>query len=318
VGPTNLIAASSFVLQLLPSPNDDFLYVLWSDSQGREYLSAYATDLSGVPQTPPLQTLNVSSLTQLNVDPTGTFAYALQLEDSAAGYTSTILLFHASASGMLTFDPNIQGVYGPSLFPTVLYGLSAAGGELYLRSEDTNNSEYWQRSVSPQSGSLAPDVLLFQAPGQDSVVLGTKVIIEYQSAMSCSQPRSVYVLPNQPDPTAQIVCSSSMLDACGTVTNVQLDPSGQYLFLTDPESQRVRVAQINLQKRAITDTGSSLPFTAQTPGFAFSPDGILVYAWLTTDFRLHVYRFDQTTGKLREGSTSVAMPQCGGFLPALR
>lgn len=305
------------MLQFLPSSNDDFIYVLWSDRQGREYLSAYATDPSGVPQTPALQTLNVSSLTQLNVDPTGTFAYALQLEDSAAGYTSTILLFHVSVSGTLTVDPKIQGVYGPSLLPTVLYGLSAAGGELYLTSEDTSNSEYWQRSVTP-SGALAPDVPLFQAPGKDSVILGTRLIIEYQSAMSCSQPRSVYVLPNQLNPAAQIVCSSSMLDACGTTTNVQLDPSGQYLFLTDPASQRVRVARINLSDNALTDTGSSLPITAQTPGFAFSPDGILVYAWLATDFRLHVYRFDQTTGNLTEGSTSVAMPQCGGFLPALR
>lgn len=109
-----------------------------------------------------------------------------------------------------------------------------------------------------------------------------------------------------------------MLGACGTATNVQLDPSGEYLFLTDPASQLVRVASINLSQNAVTDTGHSLPFTMQTPGFAFSPDETLVYALLASDFSLHIYHFDQTNGNLTEGDAPINMSASAGFSPALR
>lgn len=156
-------------------------------------------------------------------------------------------------------------------------------------------------------------------PIRDSVVLGAKLIIDYQSALNCSQPRYVNILLNQPAPSRPLIhCASAMLDACGKATNVQLDPSGQYLFLTDPALQQVRVAHINLPDNAVTDTGSFLPFTAQTPGFAFSPDGMLVYALLACDFNLHIYRFDQTTGSLTEGGDSIPIPNSAGFAPALR
>jgi len=49
-GSVGLLPTSSFMLQLVPCPDDHFLYVLWSDTQQQEHLSAYATDLSGVPQ----------------------------------------------------------------------------------------------------------------------------------------------------------------------------------------------------------------------------------------------------------------------------
>jgi len=52
-GPVDLIPASSFLLQLVPSPDGHFLYVLWNDSQQQEHLSTFATDTTGVPQTPP-------------------------------------------------------------------------------------------------------------------------------------------------------------------------------------------------------------------------------------------------------------------------
>jgi len=313
-----LIAASSFVLQLVPSPDDHFLYVVWSDSQQHEYLSVYATDKSGTPQIPAVQVLSVSSLSQLNIHPSGAFAYAMTTtQDSAGLYTSTILLFHATASGMLQVDPHPQGVYGPALMPTLLYGVRADGTELYLRSEDENRSAYWQRAVNPQEGTLGTDILLFAPPVRDSVALGAAVIVDYQNALTCSEPRYVNVFSNQPEATQLIHCGGDMLDACGTATNVQVDPSGEYLFLTDPASQKVRVAGLKFSNSAIMDTGNFLPFTMQTPGFAFSPDGTLVYALLARDCSLHIYRFDPGSGYLMESDTSIPMsdsavscPQC--------
>jgi hypothetical protein len=315
----DLIGPSSSMLQLVPSPDDRFLYLLWSDNEQQEHVSTYATDASGIPQIPPVQVLNVSSLSQLNVHATGALAYAMRIENSAGMYTSTILLFHATASGALNLDPNPQGVYGPAVIPTILYGLSADGTQLYVQAQDVNGTSYWQRAVSPVDGTLAADVLLFVAPFRDSITLGEKVIVDYQNALTCSEPRDVTVFPNTPDPSRQLIrCGTEMLGACGTATNVEVDPSGQYLFLTDPASQKVRVARMNFSKNLVTDTGNFITFTMQTPGFAFSPDGTLVYALLACDCSLHIYHFGQNSGSLIEGGTPIPIPASAGFLPATR
>lgn len=317
--PVKLAPASSFLIQFVPSPDDHFFYVLWSDQQQQEHLSIYATDSSGVPQLPPLQTLTVSLLSQLNVHPSGNFAYALEMESSSDSYITTILLFEIEPSGVLSQPPQVQGIYGPSLMPTVLDGLSPDGSRLYLVSQDMNGSVYWQRAVNSESGALGADVLLFRPPMQDSVVFGAKLMVDYRNAMDCSLPRYVKIMRNTPDaPPPLIACRSAMLSACGSASNVQLDPSGVYLFLSDAASQQVRVGKIDLSASALRDTGSYLPSLAQTPGFAFSPDGSLVYALLASDLNLHIYRFDPSSGTLTEGGTSISMPAGSGFLPALR
>jgi hypothetical protein len=318
-GSVGLMPTSSSLVQFVPSPDDHFLYVLSSDNQQHEHLLAYATDASGVPQIPPLQILDVSALYQINIHPSGEFAYAMQFDNATGMYISTLFLFHIKPSGILHPDPDIQGTYGPALMPTLLYGISPDGVQLYLESEGANGPMYWERAVDGQNGTLAAGVFLLEPPMRDSVVFGELLIIDYENALNCSQPRYVNVLPNKPEPPAPLIhCASAMLSACGRATDVQLDPSGKYLFLTDSATQQVRVARINLPQNVITDTGSFLPSTAQVPGFAFSPDGTLVYALLASDFSLHIYRFDQASGNLTEGGTSILMPDGAGFSPALR
>jgi DNA-binding beta-propeller fold protein YncE len=314
-----LIPPSSFLLQFVPSPDDHFLYVLWSDTQQQEHLSAYATDLSGVPQIPSLQTLNVSSISQLNIHPSGKFVYGMQLENLTGAYISQILLFHIRVSGRLQIDPQVQGIYGPAAFPTLLYGVSPDGSQVYLASQDGNGPAYWESAVNGQDGTLAPVNLLFRPPVRDSTILGAKLAIEYQNVLDYLGPGYVNVLSNEPEPPQQLIhCAGAMLSACGTASNVQIDPSGKYLFLTDPVSRQVRVGLIDFPANAIADTGNFLPLTAQTPGFAFSPDGTLVYAWLASDRSLHIYRFDRTSGNLTDGGRSIALPNSAGFSPALR
>jgi len=318
-GSVGLIPTSSSLVQFVPSPDGHFLYVLWADNQQHEHLSAYTTDVSGVPQLPPIQILAVSLLYQLNIHPSGEFAYAMQVDNSTGMYISTLFLFHIEPSGILQPDSQAPGIYGPALMPTILYGINPDGAQLYLGSEDADGPLFWERAVNGQNGTLAADVLLLQPPMRDSVVFGAALIIDYQNAFNCSQPRYVNVLPNKPEPPAPLIhCADAMLSACGMATNVQLDPSGEYLFLTDSATQQVRVARINLPENVITDTGNFLPFTAQVPGFAFSPDGTLVYALLASDFSLHVYRFNKASGNLTEGGASIPMPNGAGFSPALR
>jgi hypothetical protein len=315
-----LIPASSSVLQFVPSPDDHFLYVLWSDSQQQEHLSTYATDLSGTPQIPAVQSLDVTSLSQLNIHPSGKFAYAMQQNNATGAYISTIILFHVEASGILQADANVQGTYGPALFPTSLYGLSADGTQIYLTSEDANGPMYWDSIVNGQNGTLTADDFFFRSPTGDSVVvISPTLVIDYQNSYNYSSPGYVNVLSNVPEPPQQLIhCAPAMLGACGKATNVQLDTSGQYLFLTDPTSQQVRVARMDLPANVVTDTGNFFPFTAETPGFAFSPDGTVVYAWLASDSSLHMYRFDQSSGNLTEGGASIPLPNRSGFAPALR
>jgi len=121
-GSVGLIPTSSFMLQLVPSPDDHFLYVLWSDAQQQEHLSAYATDLSGVPQIPPVQSLDVSSLSQLNIHPSGKFAYAMELDNSTGAYISTILLFHITASGILQNRERHGNCFCPRRWPPAWCG----------------------------------------------------------------------------------------------------------------------------------------------------------------------------------------------------
>lgn len=315
--PVSLLPASSSLLQFVPSPNDHFLYVLWTDGSQKEHLSTFTTDGSGVPQVPAAQTLDVSSLSQLNVYPSGKFAYAMQVEGSYGPFTSIVYLFHIKSSGM--FDPGqVVGKYGPAVVPTLLYGINPQGTEIYLGSDQQSGPEYWERSVNKRSGMLAAQVLLYQAPLQDSTSFGADLIIDYDNSLNTAPPRYVTVLPNTPNPRKYLIqCGRAMLSACGEASNVQLDPSGQYLFLTDPVMQQVRVGHINLARHKIEDTGNFLPPTAQIPGFSFSPDGKFVYALLASDLSIHVFRFDSTTGTLTEGPTPILIPASAGFAPAL-
>ena len=318
-GPVELIPASSFLLQLVPSPDGRLIYVLWNDSQLQEHLSAFQTDKSGVPQTPASQVLNVSSLSQLNIHPSGNFAYAMELNQPAGEYVSTVLLFPISPSGMLQPTGSAQGTYGPSAFLTFLSGISPNGTQIYLASEDGTAAQYLERTVNEPSGSLAANTLLFSPPTGNSIALGATLIIDYQSAFDYSQPQYVDVLSNEPEPPQLLIhCTTTMLHSCAASTNVELDPSGKYLFMTDPSLHQVRVAAIDLSSNKVLDTGSFLPFTAQTPGFAFSSDGTLVYALLASDSSIHIYRFDPTTGSLSEGPTPIPITTSGGFTPALR
>ena len=108
----------------------------------------------------------------------------------------------------------------------------------------------------------------------------------------------------------------SMLSFCATATSVQLDPSSQYLFLADSATHAVHVAAIDLFGGKIIDTGYAMPMTSLTPQFAFSPDGSIVYAILTTDGVVHFYHVDPASGSLSEASTPLPLTSSAGFCPA--
>jgi len=75
---------------------------------------------------------------------------------------------------------------------------------------------------------------------------------------------------------------------------------------------------MHLAAKKVEDTGNSIPMTAETPGFAFSPDGTLVYAVLASDSSLHVYSFNPASGQLIDGDTPLLIGNNYGFCPAYR
>jgi hypothetical protein len=106
--PVNLIPTGSLV-QFVPAPHDEFLYVLWSDAANQQHPSVFATDTSGIPQAPALQTVDAPSLYQFNIHRSARFAYMVQVSALNAEYTSTVRLFHVnSADGKLHEDSKLQ------------------------------------------------------------------------------------------------------------------------------------------------------------------------------------------------------------------
>ena len=320
VEPVSLIAPSASLLQLDPSPRDHFLYSVWSDGQTLQHLSVFSTDTSGTPQVPAVQVLNADSLSQFNMHPSGRFAYMLEVTNVNGGYQANIRLFRAHPpTGLLQEDPRTQGTYGPApYFPALLYGFSSDGRKLYDSSLTLTGSVYRERAINLRTGTLGADNQLIRVNDEEEVAIGPVIVLQYQSDTKTNQ-SYLDILPNAPNPRRVFIhCSAAMLSSCATASNVQLDKSGRYLFLTDPVSQAVHVAAIDLVAQRIRDTGSSIPITSQTPGFAFSPRGTIVYALLASDNSVHFYHFDRTTGSLTEGGTPLPLPFGAGICPAQR
>ena len=315
--PVTLLAAPAFLLQFDPSPHDDFVYVMWLDGLQMQHLSVFRTDSFGVPQIPAIQVLNADSLSQFNMHPSGRFAYMLEVTSSSGLYQADIRLFHAqSGQGTLEEDPQVQGSYGPGFYvPAFLYGFSPSGNALYDTSTLENGSVYRQRQIDLNNGRLSSDDQLLATSDEEQVALGRFIVDQYQSDTSSSL-SYLNVFPNTPNPGHPFIhCTMQMLTFCATATNLQLDPSGQYLFFSDPATNAVHVATIHLSAGKLTDTGSSIPMTSQIPGFAFSSDGTIVYA-MAKDSSVHFYHFDQSTGLLTESGTPLPLNGGSGICPA--
>jgi hypothetical protein len=315
--PVPLIPAPASLVQFDPSPSDHFVYAVWSDGQNLQHLSVFQTDSSGVPQLPAIQVLNADYLSQFNMHPSSRFAYMLEVTSSNGLYFADIRLFHAQRhEGTLKEDPHVQGKYGPAyVWPAFLYGFSTDGSKLYDTSIITTGSVYRERWIDRQTGTLGNDTEILSVGTGEDVVIGKLIVAQYQSNSSSSLGYTD-VLPNAPNPQVMVHCTFTMLSFCATATNVQLDRSANYLFFTDPTTQAIHVAAINLSSRRITDTNSTMPMTSQTPGFAFSPDEKIVYAMVKDDGSVHFYHFGQDSGSLSEGGTPLAIAPGSGICPA--
>lgn len=309
------------LLQFVPSPDGRFLYLLSLGTTNTNRLSVYATDSYGVPQTPPIQTLDANYLFQLNFHPSGKFVYALQVDSSngqygsssGAVYTAYIRMFRVNKmSGFLQENIATLGTYGPSLdWPISLYGVSSDGNRVFLNNQATEGSAFLVRMVNNDTGALGPDINLFGQTGawqtMNQLAIGDKLLVDLRQIDNGTGYINIYA--NPPGNSAPLIhCAASMLSLCETSSNIQLDPSGGYIFLTDPTSMQISASKIDLPGHQIRATGSLLPPTEATPGFFFSPDGKLIYATAAADGDLHVYSFDPVTGQIVSSSSALPLP----------
>jgi hypothetical protein len=328
-----LISSFQSLVQFITSPKDNFLYVLWSDVTGYEHLSVYVTDSSGVPSAPAVQDATVQSLYQLTLHPSGLFAYAMEVNGNAGissassgtQYKANIrLLLLEGQTGNFREQPAPLASYGPSyVWPASLSGLSRNGNKLYVNYHGIAGAAYRERSVNEKTGALGPETAFYGDTGSwsqsNTVVIGTNSIIDIYRDPSSSAVGYLNVLTNPPTSSSIIHCTATMLSICESASNVQLDPSGKYLFLTNASTLQVEIAKINIPRHIIELTGSAIPPTTQGPGFFFSPDGALVYAFLASDGNLHVFTFNSSTGQLADTGVSLTPPAGNAaFCPAKR
>ncbi len=314
--PVELVPPPASLMQFDPSPHDHFVYAVWSDGQSVQHLSVFATDSYGVPQLPAIQTLDADSLSQFNLHPNGQFAYMLQVVQNNSGYYAKIRLFNVKGgNGTLKENTQLQGTYGPApCWPAQLYGFSPDGTKLYDASSIPTGSVYRQRSINKTNGTLAPDNQLITLNGNEDVTIGSVIAVQHQNT---AEPSQAYldIFPNVPNPKRAIHCTPAMLMYCSTSTNIQLDHSGKFLFLTDPATAAIHVVGMNLAKNEIVDTHNSMPMTSQTPGYVFNQAGSIVYA-TQMDGNIHFFHFDPTSGSLTEGGTPLPIAQGSGICPA--
>ena len=316
--PVALISPSASLLQFDPSPDDDFLYIVWSDAQNVQHLSVFETDDFGAPQLPTTQTLDADALSEFNMHPAGKLAYMLQVTTNDNQYFASVRLFKVEdVDGKLKEISQLQGTYGPAPFwPALLYGFSPDASKLYIRSQTTTGSVYLQRSINTGNGSLGTSKQLITLDGNEDLAIGAVIAVLHRNSGTLNE-GYLDIFPNIPNPKRAVHCTSAMLSFCGNASNIQLDRSGKYLFLTDPTRGAVHVARISVANQKIVDTGNSLPMTSQTPGFVFNHDGSIIYA-METDGSLHFFHFDAASGSLNEAGTPLPLAQGSGICPAHR
>ena len=328
------LALVPFFPTIIPSIDDHYLYVTGTE-KGVWQLWAYATDASGSPQNPPIQTLTFKSGTwNFTPHPNGRFAYAAQLVRNSQGQNVTGIRFFKidSSTGHLIESPKMLDTYplnGPCQSGESggfgLLGFNPGGNQLnevwYCSGFRSSTSYYYTRKVDQQTGALGPDVQTITANtitgGPFSEVSVTpKAILDYFIQADYFN-NTLYVYPPTGGTTPIFSCTSAMLEACGDSFSEAVDPSGTYIFFYTPNG--TGIAKLDLAAKQIVETGNSIPAGSSVE--AFSPDEKLIYTrGGSIAFTYPIYVFDLATGVASTGG-SISVPGSSlspSIVPALR
>jgi hypothetical protein len=319
---------------LTASLSGAFLYIQGTDSSQKEHLWVFSTDASGVPQSPPVQELKASGLYNFELAPGGNFAYALVGTANSQNQTIYSILRYTvdPGTGLLsapTFvaryppqGPCASGVLGSS---PGLGGFSPNGQKFYddwfCVYPGSTNATYYERSIYPQTGSLSPEVRVYNwnngSAGYDNVTFLNNEIFDFSIPNPNTQgTNSLSIYPAVPYSTTPLVkCTASMLQACGNSIGASVHPSGRYVFFvinyyTD------EIAKLDIPSGRLLDTSHYIPDQVAK----FSPDGSIVYALSvgSITYDVEIFGFDPATADVTTGGSIHAPAISDTFWPVLR
>lgn len=306
-------------VRVFQSANGHFIYVLWGAQQLQMSVSVYATDSSGVPQLPALQTIGPAGISDFTIDPGGKFAYLIQYTNNAnLEFFYKMWLFTINATGTLTESSKPQITFPPTYYcypafegfypnPSQMqYGWLCPGLNPYT-------GTFYNRGINSQTGELGPAQAFF-AFSDNGFINGDIVRLGYRSINDWNLDLtqiSMKIYSPQNGKTPFIDCTSAMLAACGVTNNFWQDATGQYLFLAG--SNATEMAKIDYSAKQIVDTGYSFDGAPVS-----SPDDSILYGGCAPLGCIQIYGFDPSAGTVTTGGQfTVAQPVFNSF-PAVR
>ncbi len=328
VGKSLAVSGIPEIIQVIPSPNGRFVYVTSGTDYNQTSLSVYATDASGVPQQPAIESLGPTGISQFVVHPSGRFAYMIDFtENSNNEYFYQMRLYTIDPSTGYLSETSYAHNFKPTYYcvPFVA-GFYPNGSELeyvwdcgYPENSGLSQS-FYQQNVDLQTGAPGPAKLLFGVfdsdLSADEVKLAPKTINDfYQSSAPPSTELKIYPLTTGPKKPL-IDCTALMLSACTQAGGFIQDVSGRDLFLELPSV--LEIVKIDLSNDTIVDTGYSIPESLQP---YFSPDDSIIYG-LDYQFQgvshIQIYGFDAKTGAVTEGERFSVGANLWNVFPAQR
>ena len=307
------VALASAANQVEFTENNRFLYTVGNDPATGVTVSVYATNDSGAPQLPAVQTTSFAAGTGFLIHPSRNFAYEMKPGPSDfLSIQSTLYLQKVDpATGKFGDSPQQLSTFGPTWTSESLKRFSDDGTMLFDETDGTGphasaEIAFRKSTVDPASGNLTLGDTFWTYSsygGSDQSVstsLGDQLVAFARISDISDTQSEVDIAPvvheaDLGDPPALIHCTSQMIAACATATYVRLDPAEQFVFATDGSKSTVHIFRIDLANKKLVDTGSSIPTSSP---FAFSSDGSLVYVTANSGTAIQVYRFDHTSGAL--------------------
>ena len=312
--PLTVNGAAAFY-SLFPSPNDHFLYVVADHANSVRHLWVFPTDSNGVPQSKPIEEIEVNHLYQVTIDPEANFAYLVFGYPTNNYKTDYFIRRYQvnSATGTITAPIDEAKYIVPNLDADTCFvwvtGFNPSGTSLYdevaCGTHEGFGATYYERTVNPSTGALGPDIQVYgyfngSGGGEQVQFIGEHMFdfVEPNNYQQGYNSANIYpIVPNTSKPVLQ--CTAQMLEACGYATG-RAHPSGEYVFMNISQDS-TQIDKVELSAKKIVDTGNYIPYQV----WAFSPDGTLVYGILNvnTGYYIEIYGFDVSTSEVIPGGS---------------
>jgi hypothetical protein len=317
VGTLSISGAATFQ-NLIPSPNDHFIYVTAADSTQTTHLYVYATDANGAPQSPPTQKLYAKNLKGLQIDPNANFFYAVYATpvDQGNEMAETIHRFLINPNNGAVSGSVIEGKYTLMNISGYSCDLSLTGfnsnatelyDQVYCSTHEGSYANYYERTVNSSTGALGPDVQIYSWAGDGQSAEGIQFVGNrmFDFVYSYPNPDSINIYPAVPNTSRpEVQCTSAMLAACAAPNFDVIHPSGRYIFIGNSNGSATEIEKIDYSEKKIVDTGNQLPNTFNGFGPPFSPDGTLAFTATNTSsgYELQANAFNVSTSQVTNGA----------------